>query len=136
MIDCIIQKYPDIEKTILGKAYSPDGIDLSGGEWQLLNLASAYAGEPELIVLDEPTASIDPIKEDNMIKSLSDSLCGKTAILISHRMAFARIANVIVMMKDGKIAEIGSHDELMSRKGYYYQLFSKQRELYVDIDSE
>ena len=136
LIDCIIQKYPDIEKTILGKAYSPDGIDLSGGEWQLLNLASAYAGEPEVIVLDEPTASIDPIKEDNMIKSLSDSLCGKTAILISHRMAFARIANVIVMMKDGKIAEIGSHDELMSRKGYYYQLFSKQRELYVDIDSE
>ena len=136
LIDCILQKYPDIENTVLGKAYSSDGIDLSGGEWQLLNLASAYAGEPEVIVLDEPTASIDPIKEDYMIKSLSTSLCGKTAILISHRMAFARIANTIVMMKDGKIAEIGSHDELMSLKGYYYHLFTEQQKLYVDIDSE
>lgn len=136
LIDCILQKYPDIENTVLGKAYSSDGIDLSGGEWQLLNLASAYAGEPEVILLDEPTASIDPIKEDYMIKSLSTSLCGKTAILISHRMAFARIANTIVMMKDGKIAEIGSHDELMSLKGYYYHLFTEQQRLYVDIESE
>lgn len=131
LIANIIKKYPDIEKTILGKAYSPEGIDLSGGEWQLLNLVSAYYGTPEVIILDEPTASIDPIKEDELIKSLKNSLQGKTAILISHRLGFARIADTIVMMENGNIVEVGTHEVLMNRKGYYYQLFTKQKQLYI-----
>jgi len=126
----LLSKYPNREKTILGKAYSPEGIDLSGGEWQMLNITSAYIGNPEILILDEPTASIDPLKEEQLIVSLKAYLCNKTAILISHRLGFARIADRIIIMKDGKIVEQGSHDQLIKLKGLYYEMFNGQKQLY------
>jgi ABC-type multidrug transport system fused ATPase/permease subunit len=89
-------------------------------------------GEPEILLLDEPTASIDPLLEMEFIKNLRENLKGKTAILISHRIGFARIADRIVMMENGKITEQGTHDELLSNNGYYSKLFNEQKKLYVE----
>lgn len=131
-LDNLIAQYQQGENTILGKEYEETGINLSGGEWQRVILASAYMGEPEILLLDEPSASIDSLKENAMLENLKNELRGKTAILISHRIAFARLADRIIMMKDGKIAEEGSHEELLLKKGYYAEFFEKQKELYWD----
>lgn len=126
----IIDRLPDGIDTILGKEYDKNGQDLSGGQWQRVILARAYMGSPEILILDEPTASIDPFEEERMLDQFRDSLKNKTAILISHRISFARLADKIVMMKDGKIVEMGSHQELVKKKGYYFDLFSSQQQLY------
>ena len=99
-LESFLDKYENGDMTILGKEYDENGVDLSGGEWQRLVIASAYMGEPEVLILDEPTASIDPLREMDMIKHFRDCLKGKTAILISHRIGFARLADRIVMMQD------------------------------------
>jgi len=126
----IIDKLPHGIETVLGKEYDKDGQDLSGGQWQRIILARAYMGSPEILILDEPTASIDPFEEERMLDEFKVALENKTAILISHRISFARLADRIVMMKDGKIIEVGTHQELISKKGYYYELFSSQQALY------
>jgi len=120
------------DQTILGKAYDDQGTDLSGGQWQRLIIASAYMGEPEILVFDEPTASIDPLKEMELIKDFRKNLSGKTAILISHRIGFARLADRIVMMENGRVAESGTHDELLATNGIYARIFKEQRKLYQE----
>ena len=89
-------------------------------------------GEPEILLLDEPTAAIDPLLEMEFIKNLRENLKGKTAILISHRIGFARIADRIVMMNEGKITEQGTHEELLRTNGYYSKLFNEQKKLYME----
>ena len=131
-LDYIIEKLPKGLQTVLGKEYDNKGQDLSGGEWQRVILSRAYMGTPEVLILDEPTASIDPFEEERMLEEFNTILEGKTAILISHRISFARLAHKIVIMKDGKIIEQGSHEELLELKGYYYELFTSQKELYID----
>lgn len=126
----IIDSLPKGLDTYLGKKYDKEGQDLSGGQWQRVILARAYMGSPEVLVLDEPTAAIDPIEEERMLKEFKDNLAGKTAILISHRIAFARLASKIVIMKEGQIIESGTHNELLMKKGYYYDLFTSQQNLY------
>ncbi|MDD4076874.1 MAG: ATP-binding cassette domain-containing protein, partial [Bacilli bacterium] len=126
----IIDKLPLGVETILGKEYDKDGQDLSVGQWQRVILARAYMGSPEILILDEPTASIDPFEEERMLEEFRDALEYKTAILISHRISFARLADRIVMMRDGMIVETGTHEELLRNKGYYYELFSSQQALY------
>lgn len=128
----LINKYQDREQTILGKEYCENGIDLSGGEWQLLSITSAYMGTPEILVLDEPSASIDPVRELYLIKNFRKQLNGKTAVIISHRLNFARIADKIIMMKDGEVIEEGIHSELLSKNGYYAEIFRKQKDLYME----
>lgn len=123
------------EDTILGKEYEETGTNLSGGEWQRVILASAYMGEPEIMLLDEPSASVDSIRENQFLESIRGQLQGRTAVLISHRIAFARLADRIIMMRGGKIIESGSHEDLLFRKGYYWELFEKQRELYQKEES-
>jgi len=127
-----ISKFTKGDETILGKEYDEEGVDLSGGEWQRLIIASAYMGEPEILLMDEPSASIDPLKEMEMIKNFHENLKGKTAILISHRIGFARLADRIVMMQDGKISEHGTHQELLALGGYYAKLFNEQKNLYEE----
>ena len=126
----ILSKYPAGDKTIIGKAYDEAGTDLSGGEWQKLVIASAYMGEHDFLLMDEPTASIDPLHEMELIKNLKVNLSGKTAVLISHRVGFARIADRIIMMENGKIVENGSHLELLELNGCYARLFNEQKKLY------
>jgi len=129
-IDAFLKKYREGDATLLGKKYDNSGVDLSGGEWQRLVIASAYMGEPEILLMDEPTAAIDPLKEMEMLRNFRENLRGKTAILISHRIGFARLADRIVMMEGGRILEEGTHEELLGRNGYYARLFREQKKLY------
>lgn len=133
-IHTFTHKYPQGENTILGKEYDENGVDLSGGEWQKLIIGSAYMGEPEILLMDEPTAAIDPLKEMELIANFRENLSGKTAVLISHRIGFARLADRIIMMENGKITESGTHEELLQRGGYYAKLFMEQKKLYEGSD--
>jgi ABC-type multidrug transport system fused ATPase/permease subunit len=132
----IIQRLPKGDKTVLGKVYDSEGVDLSGGEWQRVIISNSYMGDPEIIIFDEPTANIDPIEEVHLIENLRENLAGKTAILISHRIGFARLADRIVMMKEGEINEVGTHEELIKKQGYYFELFQTLKKLYDQTGSD
>lgn len=123
-------KLPVTLDTKIGKELYSDGIDLSGGQWQKIDLARAYMGGHCVLVLDEPTASVDPFKEIEMLSHFRTILQGRTAILISHRIGFARLCDRIVMMDKGEIVESGTHDELLNKNGFYSELFNAQKELY------
>lgn len=131
-LNAIISKLPKGEDTILGKEYDKNGQDLSGGQWQRIALSRAYMGDPEILILDEPTASIDPVEEMRMLNHFEHIIKGKTAILISHRIGFARLSDRICIMEKGEIVEEGSHYKLMSLKGKYYELFTSQKKLYEE----
>lgn len=128
----IITRLPQGIDTILGKEYDKEGQDLSGGQWQRIILARAYMGEPEVLILDEPTASIDPIEEIRLLGQFKQILNEKTAVLISHRIGFARLSDRICIMENGRIIEDGSHDELIKLRGRYYELFKAQQNLYEE----
>ena len=130
----LVDRLPKGTDTILGKEYDPEGQDLSGGQWQRIILSRAYMGEPEILILDEPTASVDPIEEMRIIEYFRDIVQGKTALLISHRIGFARISDRICIMENGRIIEDGTHEELMNLHGRYYELFMSQKELYNEED--
>ncbi len=135
-LERILSKLDKGENTPIGKAFWTDTADLSGGEWQRVILGRAHMGNPEVLILDEPTASIDPLEELRMLDNLRRYVAGRTAILISHRIGFARLADRIVMMDGGKITEIGSHEDLLQKNGYYAKLFFSQKELYEEQEEE
>lgn len=130
----VIKKLPNGVDTILGKEYDKAGEDLSGGQWQRVILSRAYMGEPDVLILDEPTAAIDPIEEMRMLNQFKDIVKGKTALLISHRIGFARMSSRICIMDGGRIIESGTHEELLKLKGKYYELFTSQEQLYKEGD--
>ena len=131
----MIETLPNGADTIIGKEFDSGGQDLSGGQWQRVILSRAYMGDPEVLILDEPTASIDALEEMRMLMHFKDIVKDKTALLISHRIGFARISDRICIMKDGAIVENGTHDELLKQKGYYYELFTSQQELYINKEA-
>jgi len=102
------------------------GHDLSGGEWQRLALARIMYRDADIWILDEPTASLDPEAEAAIFAELKDMLKGRIGIVISHRFSTVRIADRIAVISDGKVAEIGSHDELLKANGRYAELFELQ----------
>lgn len=112
------------------RAFWDDGIDLSGGEKQKLLLARALCRESPLIILDEPTAALDPISENRLYESYDGIMRGKTTVFISHRLASTRFCSRIILIEDGKIAEEGTHEELLRRKGRYHELFETQAKYY------
>ncbi len=114
----------------LGKLFDLEGKELSKGQWQRLANARALYGEHFALVFDEPTANLDPMAELAQMRELRKKLEGKTVILVSHRIGFARIADSICYMEDGKIVEKGSHNALMQKKGRYYELFQSQAQWY------
>jgi ABC-type multidrug transport system fused ATPase/permease subunit len=114
---------------ILGKQFGDR--DLSGGEWQRLAIARAYFREAPLIVLDEPNASIDAFAEAAMIKRMFEMAKDKTCIFITHRLTTTALADRIIVMKDGRICEEGTHEELMRRNGEYARMYSVQAEMYA-----
>lgn len=117
--------------TNLGKLDN-DGIDLSGGQWQRIAISRACLADSAFIILDEPTASLDPIAESEMYQTFSSALNGKGCLLISHRLASARLVDKIILLRSGVIAESGSHKELMEKNGFYQKMFAAQSSWYVE----
>lgn len=116
---------------VLGTIHE-DATDLSGGQWQRVLIARAFAGKSDIIIFDEPTSALDPIAECELYNTIYDSLTkiNKTSILISHRLASCVFSDKIMVIKDGKIHETGSHNELMNSNGYYAEMFQKQKSWY------
>lgn len=114
--------------TMLSKEF--DGIDLSGGEWQRLAIARGLYRTSELIVLDEPTAAIDPIEEANVYKRFKQISKGKTSIIVTHRLGSAKDASRIIVLDRGKVIEDGTHEELLEKNNLYAKMFRSQAEWY------
>lgn len=114
--------------TIIGKEYA--GTELSGGQWQRLALARALYSSGELIILDEPTSSIDPRVEAEIFRQFSSLVEGKTAVMVTHRLGVVKHASFLIVLKKGEIVEQGTPRELEQSRGEYYSLLSLQREQY------
>jgi len=115
--------------TILGKWFE-DGEELSIGEWQKVALARAFMRDAQIIVLDEPTSSMDAKAEYEVFQSFRQLVSGRTAILISHRFSTVRMADRIYVLKHGSIIEGGTHEELLRVGGTYARLFEMQAQHY------
>lgn len=116
------------KEALLGKDIG--GTDLSGGQWQKLAIARAYYRNRDFILLDEPTSNLDPVAEAEVFQKYLDMTRGKTVIMVTHRISIASLADRIVVFKEGKITEDGTHEELLSRNGEYARLYSTQAEWY------
>ncbi len=107
-----------------------DSLDLSGGQWQRVAIARALVSNASLRILDEPTAALDPISESQLYESFEKINRGKTTLLISHRLASTKLADVIYVIEDGAVSEQGNFDELMKKNGSYAEMFNSQRGWY------
>ena len=125
-----IEKFPQGLQTHIGREVYLDGILLSGGQTQRLMLARALYKDGPILVLDEPTAALDPIAENDIYMKYNEMTAGKTAVFISHRLASTRFCDRILFVADGGIAEEGTHDQLLSKGGAYAQLFEVQSRYY------
>ncbi len=125
----LIKKMPNGLDSKVGRLFE-GGHDLSGGEWQRLALARIMYRNADIWVLDEPTSSLDPEAEAAIFAELKENLKGRIGIVISHRFSTVRIADRIAVIADGKVSEIGTHDELMKAKGRYSELFELQAKGY------
>jgi ATP-binding cassette subfamily B protein len=122
--------FPGGLDTILSREY--DGVELSGGQWQRVAMARGLFRRHDFIVLDEPTAAIDPIEESNVYRRFAQSSRDKTALLVTHRLGSARIADRILVMDGGKIVEEGTHDALCRANGKYAQMWAAQAAAYQE----
>lgn len=115
--------------TMLGKDFG--GIDLSGGQWQRLAIARGLYRDHELIILDEPTAAIDPLEEADIYRKFAEISRDKTAFIVTHRLGSAQIADRIIVMDSGRIEDMGTHEELMQREGKYREMYHAQAKWYA-----
>lgn len=118
----------DSVNQLLGSEFG--GRDLSTGQWQKLAIARGILKESSVIFLDEPTAALDPLMETSILKMFLQIAQGKTAIIVSHRIGICKNVDKIIVMKDGEIAEIGKHQELLDKRGEYYRLYTMQQNWY------
>ncbi|MBQ9854990.1 MAG: ABC transporter ATP-binding protein, partial [Clostridia bacterium] len=127
-----IESLKDGYETYLNREVFEDAILLSGGETQRLMLARALYKDAPFIVLDEPTAALDPIAESEMYQKYNEMTGGKSSIYISHRLASTRFCDRIIMIMDGGIGEEGTHEELLMKGGKYAELFEVQSKYYKE----
>ena len=127
-----VRALPQGLKTHLGRSIYDDGTELSGGQTQRLMLSRALYRDGAMLVLDEPTAALDPITESEIYLKYSEMTQGKTSLFISHRLASTRFCDRIILLENGSIAEEGSHEALLQRGGSYAKLFSVQRRYYEE----
>jgi ATP-binding cassette subfamily B protein len=121
----VIKRLPHEYEQQLGCRFD-GGVDLSGGEWQKIALARAYLRDAQVLILDEPTASLDAKSESDVFHRFAELTSGKMALLISHRFSTVRMADRILVLADGKIVEEGPHDRLMQAGGRYAEMFELQ----------
>ena len=129
-----IRSLPMGLETQIGREVYEDGIELSGGQTQRLMLARALYKNAPILLLDEPTAALDPIAENDIYQKYNEMTHGKTSLFISHRLASTRFCDRILYLKDGKIAEEGTHEELLKLGGGYAGLFEVQSQYYREED--
>jgi len=130
-LDEVAGRLPGGYNAHLGKVRE-DGVDLSGGEWQRVAMARAVVSPAGLKILDEPTAALDPISESNVYKEFEKISGGATTIFISHRLGSTRLADTILVVDGGRIAEQGTHEELMGLGGLYARMYRSQAEWYEE----
>ena len=127
----VIKDWENGYDSVLGRYYADNGKDLSGGQWQLVGLARAYFKNSEYMILDEPSAALDPISEDRIFEQLYHLSEGKSSVTISHRLSNTTLADKILVIGDGHIIEQGSHFELLKLNGKYAELFNLQASKYI-----
>jgi ABC-type multidrug transport system fused ATPase/permease subunit len=126
-----INDLPDKYDTPLMRYFEENGIELSIGQWQKLSIARAFYSDSDVIILDEPTASLDAIAEQDIYNQFDRLRKDKTCIFVSHRLSSATVANKIIVLEQGAVIEQGNHAELMKKRGVYYELFTTQAKRYI-----
>ena len=117
--------------TAVYKNFDETGFEPSGGEGQKIALARALYKDAPIMILDEPTAALDPRAEYEIYQQFNDMVKGKTAVYISHRLSSTKFCDVIAVFDNGEIVEYGFHEDLLKKKGVYSELFSMQAQFYV-----
>jgi ATP-binding cassette, subfamily B, bacterial len=125
----LLPRMPERYRQLLGRRFE-GGIDLSGGEWQKIALARAYIRDAQLLILDEPTASLDARAEYEVFRRFAELMDQRMAVIISHRFSTVRMADRIVVLDEGRLVDEGSHDQLLARHGLYAELFQLQSQGY------
>lgn len=122
--------------TPLTRLFEEDGVELSGGQWQKLSVARAFYKDSDILILDEPTASLDALAEKEVFDRFTELSQNKLTVFVSHRLSSAVGASKIVVLDGGQIAEVGTHAELMALGGEYHHLFTTQASRYIEDSSE
>ncbi len=125
-----VQKLPLEECTMVTREFNNDGILFSGGESQRVAIARCLAKDSKILILDEPTSSLDPISEQQILSNVMEENIEKTIIFISHRLSLTKLVDKIYLLEDGVIAESGTHSQLMKKNGKYANMWLKQSEKY------
>ena len=127
-----INALPDGYNTPLMRWFEDNGIELSIGQWQKLSIARAFYSDSDILILDEPTASLDPMAEQQIFNQFDELRKDKTSIFVSHRLSSATIADKIVVLEKGAVVEIGNHHELIKKDGHYRKMFETQAKRYKE----
>ena len=130
IVDWVGLGLTDLDQPLL-RHLDEKGIEVSGGEGQKIAIARALYKDAPLVILDEPTAALDPLAESEIYEKFNLLVEGKLALFISHRLSSCRFCDRILVMKDGRIAQDGSHEELASSEGLYQQMWNAQKQYYV-----
>ena len=130
--DDYIMQLRDGYDTPLMRIFEPDGIELSGGQWQKLAIARAFYSDSDILILDEPTAALDPMAEQEIFNQFDRLRADKTTVFVSHRLSSATVASLIVVLENGEVVEKGTHRELMELGGRYCELFTTQAKRYIE----
>jgi ATP-binding cassette, subfamily B, bacterial len=125
LADEVIERLPAGYDQIIGKRFRT-GVELSGGEWQKVAIARAYMRDAQLLILDEPTAALDARSEFQVFQRFKELSEGRTAVLISHRFSSVRMADRILVLADGRVEAMGTHEQLLAQRGRYAELFELQ----------
>ena len=129
--DRVLQAVPGGYDAMLGR-HLTDGHELSAGEWQTVGLARTIMRDPQVLLLDEPTAMLDAEREEALVQTLERMIRGRSCLLVSHRLSTARIANRIIVLDAGRVVEEGTHDHLVTGGGRYASMFKLQAARYTD----
>jgi ATP-binding cassette, subfamily B, multidrug efflux pump len=129
--DTFIERLPEKYETVLGER----GSGLSQGQRQLLSIARAALANPRILILDEATSSVDTRTERLIQKAFDQLLEGRTSFVIAHRLSTIRNADMILVLQAGKIIERGKHDELLAKKGFYYDLYMSQFKKQEEVEA-
>lgn len=129
-----LKRLPDGADTRLTREFDEQGVNLSGGEGQKLSIARIYAKQADIAILDEPTSALDPLAEYKMYENMMDACRDRSVLFISHRLSSAVLADRVLLLEDGSVAESGTHAELMAADGAYAAMFRLQSEKYRESE--